>query len=103
MVGEIVLTSNDVSQRSEKMKLGRVFVLKKMYSGFSESDNMLEALVNLAELIRASGLSHYNNLSLFQDGYNTRESVHKAKRNRGIPAHDLVFPNLSGYKGFDWQ
>ena len=53
MVGEIVLTSNDVSQRSEKMKLGRVFVLKKMYSGFSEGDNMLEALVNLAELTRA--------------------------------------------------
>ena len=53
MVGEIILTSNDVSQRSEKMKLGRVFVLKKMYSGFSEGDNMLEALVNLAELTRA--------------------------------------------------
>ena len=53
MVGEIVLTSNDVSQRSEKMKLGLVLVLKKMYSGFSEGDNMLEALVNLAELTRA--------------------------------------------------
>ena len=26
MVGEVVLTSNDVTQRSEKIKLGRVFV-----------------------------------------------------------------------------
>ena len=44
MVGEIVLTSNDVSERSEKMKIGRVFVLKKMFAGYSEGDNMLEAL-----------------------------------------------------------
>ena len=32
MVGEVVLTSNDVSKRSDKMKLGRVFVLKKMFA-----------------------------------------------------------------------
>ena len=50
MVGEVVLTSNNVSRRSEKMKLGRVFVLPKMFSGFCESDNMLEALVELADL-----------------------------------------------------
>ena len=50
MVGEVVLTSNDVSRRSEKMKLGRVFVLTKMFSGFCESDNMLEALLELADL-----------------------------------------------------
>ena len=53
MVGEVVLTSNDVSKRSDKMKLGRVFVLKKMFAGYSEGDNMLEALVNLAELNEA--------------------------------------------------
>lgn len=53
MVGEIVLTSNDVNKRSEKMKLGRVFVLRKMFPGFAEGDNMLEALVNLAELTDA--------------------------------------------------
>ena len=53
MVGEVVLTSNDVNKRSDKMKLGRVFVLKKMFSGYSEGDNMLEALVNLAELNEA--------------------------------------------------
>ena len=44
MVGEVVLTSNDVSKRSEKMKLGRVFVLKKRFAGYSEGENMLEAL-----------------------------------------------------------
>ena len=53
MVGEVVLTSNDVSKRSEKMKLGRVFVLKKRFAGYSEGENMLEALVNLAELNEA--------------------------------------------------
>ena len=53
MVGEVVLTNNDVSKRSDKMKLGRVFVLKKMFAGYSEGDNMLEALVNLAELNEA--------------------------------------------------
>ena len=53
MVGEVVLTSNDVSKRSDNMKLGRVFVLKKMFAGYSEGDNMLEALVNLAELNEA--------------------------------------------------
>ena len=45
-----MLTCNDVSRRSEKMKLGRVFVLTKMFSGFCESDNMLEALIELADL-----------------------------------------------------
>jgi hypothetical protein len=49
MVGEVVITSNDVSKRSEKMKLGRVFLLKR-FPGYSEGENMLEALVNLAEL-----------------------------------------------------
>lgn len=53
MVGEVVLTSNDVSKRSEKMKLGRVYVLKKMFAGYSEGDNMIEALVNLAEMNEA--------------------------------------------------
>lgn len=53
MVGEVVLTSNDVTQRSEKIKLGRVFVLTKMFSGFKESDNMFEALASLAELTAA--------------------------------------------------
>ena len=53
MVGEVVLTSNDVSKRSDKMKLGRVFVLKKMFAGYSGGDNMFEALVNLAELNEA--------------------------------------------------
>ena len=53
MVGEVVLTSNDMSQRSEKMKLGRVFVLKKMFAGYSEGENMLEALVNLADMNEA--------------------------------------------------
>ena len=53
MVGEVVLTSNDVSKRSEKMKLGRVFVLMKMFPGFCESNNMLEALVDLADLTEA--------------------------------------------------
>ena len=49
----VVLTSNDVSKRSEKMELGRVFVLKKRFAGYSEGENMLEALVNLAELNEA--------------------------------------------------
>ena len=46
----MVLTSNDVSKRAEKIKFGRVFVLKKMFAGYSEGENMMEALVNLAEL-----------------------------------------------------
>lgn len=39
-----------MKERSEKMKLGRVVVLKKMFPGFTEGTNMLDALVNLAEL-----------------------------------------------------
>ena len=50
LVGEIVLTSNDISKRSEKIKLGRVFILLKMFPGFKESANMLEALIELANL-----------------------------------------------------
>ena len=45
LVGEIVLTSNDVSKRSEKIKLGRVFILLKMFPGYKESENMFEALL----------------------------------------------------------
>ena len=53
MVGEVVLSSNDVTRRSEKVKLGRVFLLLKMFSGFQERDNMLEALMDLTELNQA--------------------------------------------------
>ena len=53
MVWEVVLSSKDVSKRPEKIKLGRVFVLLKMFAGFEERDNMLEALLDLAQLIEA--------------------------------------------------
>ena len=52
-VGEVVLTSNEVKKRSEKMKVGRVVVQMKMFPGFTEGDNMLDALVNLSELTEA--------------------------------------------------
>ena len=52
-VGEVVLTTNDVTKRSDKMKMGRVVVLMKMYTGFIESNNMMDALFTLAELTEA--------------------------------------------------
>ena len=52
-VGEVVLTTNDVTKRSDKMRMGRVVVLMKMYSGFIESNNMMDALFTLAELTEA--------------------------------------------------
>ena len=52
-VGEIARTSNDVRERSGKMKLGRLVALMKMFAGFLQSDIMLDGLVTLAELTEA--------------------------------------------------
>ena len=52
-MGELVLTSNLDCERKEKMKQGRVKVIKKMHAGFKENENCLEALNELAKLNEA--------------------------------------------------
>ena len=48
-----MLTSNDMSVRATKMKLGRIAIIVKEHAGFEESENMYRALKDLAELTKA--------------------------------------------------
>ena len=52
-VGELVFTSNLDSIREEKMKQGRIYVVKKLYAGYEEESNSLQALDALADLNKA--------------------------------------------------
>ena len=52
-VGELVFTSNLDSVREEKMKQGRLYVVKKLYAGYEEEPNSLQALDALADLNKA--------------------------------------------------
>ena len=52
-MGELVLTSNLDNDRKDKMKQGRIQVIKKMHSGFEEDENSLQALDTLADLNEA--------------------------------------------------
>ena len=52
-MGEICLTSNDMSMRAEKMKTGRVACLVKMFPGHLENPNMRMELKSLAALNEA--------------------------------------------------
>ena len=49
-MGEIVLTSNDLRVRTEKMRMGRIAIILKENAGYEEGNNMFVALKNLAEL-----------------------------------------------------
>jgi hypothetical protein len=52
-VGEIVLTSNDLRVRADKMKMGRIAIIVKEHAGYEEGNNMFMALKALAELTEA--------------------------------------------------
>ena len=49
-MGELVLTSNLDAQRTDKMKQGRIQVIRKCHAGYEEDANSLQALDNLADL-----------------------------------------------------
>ena len=49
-VGDIVLTSNDLRVRTEKMKMSRIAIIVKEHAGYEEGNNMFVALKNLADL-----------------------------------------------------
>ena len=51
--GGIVLTSNDLRVRPDKMKMGRIAIILKEHAGYTEGSNMFVALKNLAELNEA--------------------------------------------------
>ena len=44
------MTTNDLEARPDRLKMGRVEVLNKMFPGHVESDNVLEALGELTAL-----------------------------------------------------
>ena len=52
-VGELVFISNLDSVREEKMKQGRLYVVRKLYAGYEEEPNSLQALDALADLNKA--------------------------------------------------
>lgn len=43
-MGEIVLTSNDLRVRTEKMRMGRIAIILKENAGYEEGNNMFVAL-----------------------------------------------------------
>ena len=52
-MGELVLTSNLDTERTDKMKQGRIQVISKAHAGYQEEPNSLQALDALAELNEA--------------------------------------------------
>jgi hypothetical protein len=44
------MTTNDVHARSDRLKMGRVEVFNKMFTGHVESENVLDALEDLEDL-----------------------------------------------------
>lgn len=52
-MGELVLTSNLDTERTDKMKQGRIQVIRKAHAGYQEEPNSLQALDALAELNEA--------------------------------------------------
>ena len=49
-VGELIMTTNDMHARSDRLKMGRVEVFNKMFPGYVESSNVLDALEDLEDL-----------------------------------------------------
>ena len=49
-VGELIMTTNDVHARSDRVKTGRMELLMKMYTGYTEPENVLDALEGLEAL-----------------------------------------------------
>ena len=47
------MTTNDVHARSDRMKTGRMELLMKMFSGYEEPENVLDALEELEALNNA--------------------------------------------------
>ena len=45
-----MITSNLEIERNEKMKQGRIQVIRKVHPGFEEEENSLQALEDLADL-----------------------------------------------------
>ena len=48
-----MLTSNVTKERADKMKMGRVYVVNKMFAGYEEEPNPLDALNKLEALNEA--------------------------------------------------
>ena len=44
------MTTNDVHARADRLKMGRVEVFNKMFTGHVESENVLDALEDLEDL-----------------------------------------------------
>ena len=44
------MTTNDVHARADRIKMGRVEVINKMFPGYVESENVLDALDELEDL-----------------------------------------------------
>ena len=49
-VGELIMTTNDMHARSDRLKMGRVEVFNKIFPGYVESSNVLDALEDLEDL-----------------------------------------------------
>ena len=52
-VGELIMTTNDVNARSDRVKTGRMELLMKMFTGYTEPENVLDALEGLEALNKA--------------------------------------------------
>ena len=61
-VGELIMTTNDVHARSDRMKTGRLELLMKMFPGYEEPGNVLDALEELEALNNA-----HNDVKKVQD------------------------------------
>ena len=49
-VGELIMTTNDVHARPDRLKTGRLELLMKMYPGYEEPENVMDALEELEML-----------------------------------------------------
>ena len=52
------MTTNDVHAREDRLKMGRLELLMKMFTGYQEPDNVLDALEELENLNNAHNDIH---------------------------------------------